>query len=194
MGCEELIGSLRKEAEEKVREIWREAEEEAGKTRAGISLRLEALLHENASGLSSEVDRMKVLLDAENRARMIRLASEDRLSARLYSLAASSLHLLRRKGYEDIFHKLVLELPPLAWHAVKVNPHDSDLAKKFFPRANILVEKDITGGMKAEAEEGAVRVANTFEKRLERAWPQMLPGLMADINREVMDDETPQAD
>jgi V/A-type H+/Na+-transporting ATPase subunit E len=193
MGCEELIGSLRKEAEEKVREIWREAEEEAGKIQAGFSLRLEALRRENESGGSSEDDRQKVLLDAGNRARMIRLASEDRLSARLYILAVSSLHLLRGKGYENIFHRLVLEIPPLGWHSVKVNQDDCDLAKKFFPGSAIVADRNITGGMEVEAEEGWVRVANTFEKRLEREWPQMLPGLMADINREVMDDESPQA-
>ncbi len=193
MGCEELIASLKKEAEEKIREIWRGVEEEAGKTRTGFSLRLEALREANASGNSSESDRMKILLDAQYRARTIRLISEDRLSARLYTLAVSSLHLLREEGYEDIFHKLALELPPLGWRAVRVNPDDSGLAKKYFPGAKILVEKDVTGGMEAEAEEGEVRVVNTFEKRLERAWPQMLPGLFAEINREVLGDETPQA-
>ena len=193
MGCEELIGSLRKEAEEKVREIWREAEEEAGKLQAGFLLRLEALRLENASGSSSEEDRQKVLLDAGNSARTIRLASEDRLSARLYILAVSSLHLLRGKGYEDIFHRLVLEIPPLGWHSVKVNQDDCDLARKFFPDAAIVADRNITGGMEVEAEEGWVRVANTFEKRLERAWPQMLPGLIADVKREVMDDGYNQA-
>jgi len=192
MGCEELIESLKKEAEEKVREIWIEAEEEAGKMRAGVSLRLEALRRENASGSSSEADQ-KVLLDAWNRARTIRLTSEDRLSARLYILAVSSLHLLRGKGYEDIFQRLALEIPPLGWHSVQVNQDDCDLAGKFFPDAGIAADRNITGGMEAEAEEGWVRVANTFEKRLERAWPQMLPGLIADIYREVMDDESPQA-
>jgi V/A-type H+-transporting ATPase subunit E len=191
MGCEELIGSLRKEAEEKAREIWREAEEEAGKLQAGFSLRLEALRLENASGSSSEEDRQKVLLDAGNSARTIRLASEDRLSARLYILAVSSLHLLRGKGYEDIFHRLVLEIPPLGWHSVKVSQDDCDLARKFFPNAAIVADRNITGGMEVEAEEGWVSVANTFEKRLEREWPQMLPGLIADINREVMDDKSP---
>jgi V/A-type H+-transporting ATPase subunit E len=39
--------------------------------------------------------------------------------------------------------------------------------------------------MEVEAEEGRVWVINTFEKRLERIWPQMLPGLMDEIYREV---------
>lgn len=192
MGCEELIGSLRKEAEEKVREIWREAEEEAGRIQAGFSLRLEALHREHASESYSEAWQ-KTLRDAGNKARRIRLASEDRLSARLYILAVSSLHLLRGKGYEDIFQRLALEIPPLGWRSVKVNQDDCDLARKFFPGAGIVADGNITGGMEAEAEEGWVRVANTFEKRLERAWPEMLPGLIADINREGMDDESPQA-
>jgi V/A-type H+-transporting ATPase subunit E len=187
MGCEELIGSLRKEAKEKIGEIWREAEAEAGKIRAGVSLRLEALRQENASGRSSEVDRLKVSLEAEGKARMIRLTAEDRASSRLFTIAAASLRLLSDKRYEEVFHKLVLELPlpPPCWQVVKVNPDDSGLAKEYFPDADIKTEREITGGMEVEAEEGRVWVINTFEKRLERIWPQMLPGLMDEIYREV---------
>ncbi len=193
MGCEELIASLKKEAEGKVREIWREAEEEAGKIEAGFSLRLEALRLKNASGSSSGEDRQKTLLNAGNRARAIRLVSEDRLSERLYVLAVSSLHLLREDGNGDIFQRLALEIPSFEWDSVKVSQNDLDIAKEFFRGAEIVADSNITGGMEAEAGEGRVRVANTFEKRLERAWPQMLPGLIADLKKEVMDDGSPQA-
>jgi V/A-type H+-transporting ATPase subunit E len=193
MGCEELIESLRKEAEEKVREIRRETEEEAGKIKAGFSLKLEVLRRENAAGGSSGVEGQKVLLDAGNRARTIRLTAEGRLSARLYILAVSSLHILRVKGYEDIFHRLAMEIPPLLWRSVQVNQEDCDLARKFFPDAEIVAARNITGGMEVETERGLMSVANTFEKRLERAWPQMLPELIGDINREVMNnDESPR--
>ena len=191
MGCEELIASLRKEAGERTLEIWKEAEEEAGKIRAGVSLRLEALQRDNAAGRASEEGSRKVLLEAETRARMIRLTSENSLSERLYSLAVSSLRLLRDQRYEDIFNRLALELPSPGWQRVRVNPDDPGLAKKYFPGAGIVVDKNITGGMEAEAEEGNVRVVNTFEKRLERSWPQMLPDLLVDICREVTDNATP---
>jgi V/A-type H+-transporting ATPase subunit E len=191
MGCEELIESLRKEAEAKTREIWKEAEEEAGKIKAAVSLRLEAPERDNAAERASEEGARKVLLEAETRARMIRLTSEDSLSARLYSLASASLGLLRGERYEDIFGRLVMELPSAGWQRVRVNPDDSGLAKKSFPGAEIVADKNIAGGMETEAEEGSVRVVNTFEKRLERSWPQMLPDLLADIYREVMDSGTP---
>lgn len=192
MGCEELIESLRKEGEEKTREIWKEAEAEAGKMRAAVSLRLETLQQDNAAGRTTAEGSRKVLLEAETRARLIRLTSENNLSARLYSLAAASIGLLREKSSEDIFNRLVHELPSAKWQRVRVNPDDSGLAEKAFAGAEVVADKDITGGMEAETEEGNVRVVNTLEKRLERLWPQMLPDLLADIRREVMDDGTPQ--
>jgi V/A-type H+-transporting ATPase subunit E len=185
MGGEELIESLRKEASEKMREIREEAEKEAERMREDVSLRLEALQQDEAAGRSSGEEPARVLLDAQNRVRMIRLSSEDRLSGRLYSLAASSLHMLRAQGYGDIFHRLALELPSHVWRNVRVNPEDSGLAKKFFPDAEIIADSNVTGGMEVEAEGGGVRIINTLEKRVERAWPLMLPLLMDDIYRKV---------
>ncbi len=192
MGCEELIESLRKEGEEKTREIWKEAEAEAGKIRAVSSLRLEALRQENASGRASKDGSRNVLLEAGARARMIRLNSENSLCLRLYSLASNSLNFLREHLSEDIFKKLAQELPPSGWQRVKVNPNDLALAEKAFAGAEVVTDNNITGGMEAETEEGSVKVVNTFEKRLERSWPQMLPDLLADVYREVMDDGAPQ--
>ncbi len=191
MGCEELIESLRKEAEEKVREIWREAEEEAGLIRANVSGRLDAMGRERPDRKSSEEEVRDILLEAENKARGIRLEAEDKLSARLYCLALSSLGFLREEGYEEIFGKLVSELPSYEWRRVRANPLDFSLAKKYFPEAEITADKDITGGVAVEGREGDVRVINTFEKRLERSWLQMLPDLLGDIRRELMDNGNP---
>lgn len=173
-----------------MREIREEAEKEAERMREDISLRLEALQQDKAAGSSSGEEPARVLLDAQNRVRMIRLSSEDRLSSRLYSLAASSLHMLRIQGYGDIFHRLVLELPSHVWRNVRINPEDSGLAQKFFPDAEIIPDSNVTGGMEVEAEGGGVRIINTLEKRVERAWPLMLPLLMNDIHRKVTENGT----
>lgn len=192
MGCDELIESLRKEAEAKVSEIWREAEDEAGMIRANLSHSLEAMRQERADGQSSKEDVRKILLEAETRARTIKLESEDRLSKRLYSLAASWLGFLREENYVKIFGRLVLDLPSYEWRKVTVNPLDSGLAKKYFPEAEVTADGDIAGGMAVEDKAGSVKVINTFEKRLERLWPQILPDLIGDISREVMDNGSPR--
>ncbi len=190
MGCDELIRALRAEEEEKTREIWEKAEEEAGKIRAALFPRIENLRRDSAAEPpSDEVSRM--LLEAETAARVIRLTVFDRLSVRLYALAASSLHLLREEGYEETFKRLVLELPSFGWQRVTVSTDDSALARKSFPGAEIVTSKSIMGGMEAEAEEGGVKIVNTFEKRLERSWTEMLPALLGDISREVMDNGSP---
>jgi vacuolar-type H+-ATPase subunit E/Vma4 len=129
-----------------------------------------------------------VLSAAGRKAKMIRLSSEESLSARLFRLAESCLPLLRETGYEDVFRRLSLELPPLEWQTVKVHPGDLALTGRFFPGAEIVPDKSISGGMVAEAEESGIRVVNTFEKRLERAWAEMLPKLLEDVKQEVMGD------
>lgn len=191
MGCDELIESLRKEAETKIREIWKESEEEAGMIRANLSSRLEAMRQEGSYGQSSEGEVRKILLEAESRAKIIKLESEDKLSTRLYFLAVSCLGFLRDDNYGEIFGRLVLDLPSYEWRKVTVNPRDSGLAKKYYPEAEIETDGDIAGGMAVENKTGDVKVINTFEKRLERSWPQMLPDLFGDIRREVMDSGTP---
>jgi V/A-type H+-transporting ATPase subunit E len=191
MGCEELIESLKKEAGEKVLQIRREAEEEAAQIRTSASLRLEALRLDNASKRSIEEEVAKVILEAEKRARMISLTAEDKLSARLFSLAASSLYRLRGDGYDDLFGKCVNALPPLPWQTAKVNPADQALAKKFFPKSVIVPDSAITGGVEVEAEEGRMKIINTLDKRLEKAWPQMLPDLLHDIYQKVKGNGTP---
>jgi vacuolar-type H+-ATPase subunit E/Vma4 len=190
MGCEELIQALRKEAGEKTREIWELAEEEAGRIRADLSCRLEALRKDSEAVRSSD-EACRMLREADKGARVIMLTTYERLSHRLYALAASSLRLLREKAYEKSFERLALELPPFRWQRVRVCPDDSELARKFFPGAEIVIDRSISGGMEAEAEEGSIRIVNTFEKRLERSWTEMLPNLLYEINGKVIDSGTP---
>ncbi len=192
MGCNELIGSLRKEADAKIRQIWKEAEEEAAVIRANLSRRLEAMQQEGSYGQPLNNDVLKILLEAETRARTIKLESEDRLSTRLYSLAASCLVFLRDERYVEIFGRLVRDLPSYEWGKVIVNPNDSSLAKKYYPEAEIAADSGIAGGMAVENRVGDVKVVNTFEKRLERSWPQMLPDLLCEIRSQTMNNGTPR--
>jgi vacuolar-type H+-ATPase subunit E/Vma4 len=189
MSCRELIDSLRKAADEKVLLIRREAESEAGEAKAGVARRLDQL-RDDADRKRSAAERDAVseaLSAANNRARDVRLSSEQRLSARLKVLTGASLASLRTGGYEAVFAAMTKELPALSWRTVRVNPEDVALAGKYFPGAEIMQDPHITGGMDVSTEGGSIRVVNTFEKRLERAWSDMLPLLIKDVYREVSD-------
>jgi len=73
---------------------------------------------------------------------------------------------------------MAAEIPPLPWKTVRVNPEDVGIARKHFPGAVIITDEGISGGMDVMTGDGKIRVINTLEKRLERAWGDILPHLM----------------
>ncbi len=195
MSSKELIESLRKVCDEKTRSIWKEAEAEAEKIRAEVARKLDRLREETAriEAVGATEKIAQAVSEANNEARRLRLSVEKALSDRLFSFAASSLSRLRNERYPHVFETLARELPPLLWQSVRVNPEDIDLAKKYFPAAEIIPDKTIVGGMDAMTDAGKVRVINTFEKRLERAWVEdMLPGLIEDCYEEMSGHGTPR--
>jgi len=132
----------------------------------------------------------RVLAEEGGRARSIRLGAEKTLSDRLLSVALSSLKQLRHTRYPEVFEKLAKELPSLPWKIVRVHPDDKDLARKHLPDAEIVPMETITGGLDAATADGTIRVVNTFEKRMERAWSDLLPLLIKDVYQEASDGAT----
>jgi vacuolar-type H+-ATPase subunit E/Vma4 len=187
MNCRELVESLRRTGDEKVCALWREAEDEAGTIRAEIEARIGRMKAAGGRDLAARVDALltAAIGEAKSRARLSRLNAEKTLSDRLYSAASFALQWLRDDRYPALFEKLALELPSLDWQVVRVNPRDVGFAKKYFPNAEIVPDEKITGGMDATAEDGAIRVINTLEKRLERSWMDLLPEMMSDVYQEV---------
>ncbi len=104
--------------------------------------------------------------EASSRARALRLDAEETLADSLYSIARFSLHQLRDDRYPAVFEKLVRELPALQWKSVRVNTADVDLARKYFPDAEISPVGHISGGVEVTMADGAIRVINTFEKEI----------------------------
>jgi vacuolar-type H+-ATPase subunit E/Vma4 len=183
MGYKELIDALRREGEEKVLAIWQEAETEAQKVKEEALKRVEELKEEYNSINSSPIKEQTeaILLEAGSKAKTVRLLAEKRLLDRLYHLAVRSLHLLRNERYKDIFDALVNELPHNKWRKVRVNPADEGIAKRYFPNSDVIPDSNISGGLDVMEESGGFHIINTFEKRLEKAWMEILPGLIKDI-------------
>jgi len=183
MGCKELIESLRAAGDDKLKAIRAEAEQEAERIRADAARRVGALQEERARKHAAEAAKQSEALMAEaNRTvRAVGLRAERALADRLYRAARASLPALKNVGYQDVFSGLARELPPFTWKTVRVNPGDVALAREQFPGAEVLAEPSIIGGLEATSEGDRLQVVNTFEKRLERLWEEMLPEIMKEV-------------
>ncbi len=190
MSCKELIESLKRAADHRIEQIWSDAQTEAGAAKAEAARRVDQLREELARkhDVMTRDRLVRAVSEANSRARLARLGAEKDILDRLYTVAEASLPGLRDRSYPDRFARMVRELPPLVWETVRVNPADLALAKKYFPGVEVAADAGISGGMDVSTKNGAVRVVNTFEKRLERAWSEMQPLLIREIYDEVTDE------
>ncbi len=187
MGYQELIESLRKEGEEKIQSVRNEANAEAEKIKtetAGQIQHLREGLQKKEAALTRSVAE-EVRTEAEKKARELRLAEHNAVSERLFTVAESILSQLRDDRYPETFAALVKELPSTEWDAVKVHSLDTAMAAEHFPGAQIIEDSQITGGMEVSRDEGRRSIINTFEKRLERAWEEILPLLLNEVEKEL---------
>ena len=187
MGYQELIDSLRTEGEKKAQAIRAETRAEADKITSETAGKIKQLREEFREKETALIMKQEndVLSAAENRARSIRLSAEESLSARLFELAGSMLHELRDARYTAVFASLVKELPPSAWIEALVNQDDASMTLVHFPGIHIIGDNRISGGIDVSAENSRQRIINTFEKRLERAWEEILSSLIYEIRKEA---------
>jgi len=183
MGCKELIEALRAAGDERIRAMRAEAEQAAERARAEARLRIAEVREDHARKRSAAAAARaeQYLAEAHGTVRQKRLMAERALADRLYGLARSSLPVLRNVGYKDMFTSFAQELPRFTWKTIRVNPADGALAREHFPDTEILFDKAITGGLEVISDEGQVKVVNTFEKRLERMWEELLPEIMKEV-------------
>ena len=181
-----LIEDLRRKAAEDAEAVWRDAKAEAEKARLDAAREIEEQRTSVAAEVAATARRLEEAgtAEAERNAREIRMTAATTLANRLHGLARAELASFRQQGAERLFAALSAELPPVPWQRVRVSPADQPLARARFPEAVVECDASIAGGMAVEAEEGRIRVGNTLETRLESAWPDILPGLVADILEE----------
>jgi vacuolar-type H+-ATPase subunit E/Vma4 len=187
MGYQELIDSLRKEGEKKAQAFRAETRAEADKITSETAGKIKQLREEFRKKETVLIMKQEndILSAAENRARSIRLSGEESLSARLFELAGSMLHELRDARYNAVFTSLVNELPPSVWTEALVNQDDVSMTLVHFPNIHIIGDNRISGGIDVSGENSRQRIINTFEKRLERAWEEMLPSLIHEVRKEA---------
>lgn len=187
MGHEDLIAALRAQGAEKASEMQRQAEEEEARIAAEGTEQLNSLEKEENLLRKTEEEHLRETTIAQARVTSRRLlaASRCRLAERLPTLARDCLFGLRNQDYETTFALLVKEIPDENWRQVRVNPADTGLARKFFPTAPVVEDAKIIGGFELLSADGLLRITNTLEKRLERSWPALLPGIIAQLEKEA---------
>lgn len=180
MGHRELIASLHEKGEALIRQMWKEADGKADGVRADASSRITELRASTGARRKREISRLTddAVAEARTEEKRIRLEAHDRLARRLYDIARSILGDFRN-GPES-FARLAAEAPPGTWTSMRVNGEDREAAARMFPGADIICAADVSGGLELISDDGTVRFDNTFEKRLETAWPGLLSEMMRD--------------
>lgn len=187
MGCRELIEALRKAGDDRIRDVRAKAEAEAERIRTDAAARIARARETNERKHALEAARRSasMLADAQAQARRISIKTDRLLAERLREAARSRLGTLRNVGYRGVFEAFARELPRAAWKTLRVNEQDLELGRELFPGAEVVADRTITGGLAAVSEHEHVRVVNTFEKRLDRLWEELLPEMVKEV-REML--------
>src|SRR5208283_1134221 len=103
MGNGEFIEALRREGEEKIRTICREAEAEAERIRGDAAGRISRIREniERAHFIALKEQTGATVVEAEREARMILLSAEKELSGRLHEVSVKVIARLREKRYPE---------------------------------------------------------------------------------------------
>lgn len=185
MGLNELINSLKKNEQKQIDDIWQAAESEAEILRKQIADAIADItkIHADKLAAACQKSMRAIFSETEVKTRQKKLFAYQNLDQALRNAALKQLPSLRQQNYEKIFAMLVAELPERQWEKIVVNPDDLKMAENFFTANSLQPNSAISGGLLAETANGKIIVDNTFEKRLERKWPQILPQIIAELEK-----------
>jgi hypothetical protein len=176
-----LIDAVQLRAAAAVAAIWADARAEAARCREAADRLIAQQREQHDSRLRAVTAsaRQAATAAAVGRSRVIRNHARTAVADRARAVAIASLPGLRDAAYPGWFGALAGELPVREWQRVTVNPADVALARLQFPGCEVAADAAISGGLIAE--DAALRITNTFERRLDASWPELLPGVMTDV-------------
>jgi hypothetical protein len=141
MGHDELKQALVREADERVRALWAEAEEEVFALRERLAKRRS----EEQEAARRQLETALAELQATNERqsaeieRRIELHAQERLCLRLLSLAGAMLAQLVGDERERCFGLLAGELSRGDWTEVTVHPDDEAFARSLLPQDDLKI-------------------------------------------------------
>lgn len=196
MGESELKTALQRDGEAQIRDFWQSAEATVTDRRSEFEAELTRLRAKTDQQIQAEVDvlRNTLLFEAQAVAMGCRLHEEAALAERLLLLARQSLALLANHDRDTLWQALCEELPTADWTVLTVDPADRQRGVHSFPAASITSEETLGGGLIAATADGMIRIDNSLNRRLMRAWPDLLPKLLAELRQRVDNDATAYTD
>jgi vacuolar-type H+-ATPase subunit E/Vma4 len=185
LGLQELLNSLRVNEQKQIDSIWQEAKNEAEKLRKQVDEATADITKNHTDQLASACQKSmrSIFSETEISVRTKKLFAYQALEQTLRRAATAQLPALKDENYEDVFARLVAEIPERKWERIIVNPADLDLAANFFTANIIHTDPAISGGLIVTSAEGKIIVDNTFERRLERKWHHILPEIIANLEQ-----------
>lgn len=185
MGREALLEALRQEGERALANLRQAHAAEVVQREAAAQQRRDALraAAERDWQQAAAAERQRCQAVGRRQACALMLNGENALVERLHHQAATLLPEVASRDPADLLAACAAELPKLVWTRVRVAPRDEEVAARLFPTAEILPDPALSGGVVAETADGRIRIDNSLEKRLERCWDDLLPELLAALER-----------
>lgn len=196
MGKSELRAALQREITQRTEALWRETEAQVEARRRQVARELAERDSEEQTRLDARclALRTAILRKAGNQAATLKLGAEAVLAERLIKLAGAQLAGLYAGKRQDYYCALFKELPAASWQTARVHPEDVALAGQLQPEVDVVACPELDGGMIVESDQGRVRIDNSLRQRLHRGWPELLPGLLAELRDLVENHATSESD
>lgn len=187
MGETELKIALQHEGEAQIHSFWQQAEAGVEIRRKEIEAELTQLRAETDDQLQTEIATLRnnMLFAIHSKVMDGRLHAEAALEERLLLLARQILPELAGDDRSALWKALCEELPAGDWTGLKVHPADQELAGRDFPSAEIDCDSTLGGGLVVTNTDSTIRIDNSLDCRLMRAWPDLLPKLLTELRKWV---------
>ena len=184
---EAVVGKVRVEAENIIREAGEKAQEEIERARKQREIKLEEEKHKMLEEAGEEAARIAAQASMKVRQELSNAKAD--IIAKLIDRVKQNLSSMSRE--ESLFPSLIREAVDglgVDKGKIYVSPKDISSVQKFLKgdeelasRIMEVKEFDCTGGVIAEDIEGKFRIDNTYETRLEMLLPKLLPEISKEL-------------
>ncbi|MDD1690247.1 MAG: hypothetical protein LUQ66_06260 [Methanoregula sp.] len=178
MAYENLLKSVEESAQERQKELFGKASQQAGEIRSAAKRQAEEIqeIAVKEAEKSASIERNKQLYLTKGEIKEQSLRMREKVFDAAFEKATGQLSGLRQdKKYPAVFETLAREVTGAMGgqpFRVHVDRRDEELCKKTLAaldiRCDVLTDIQCMGGLVASSPDGLIRISNTIESRLER--------------------------